>query len=344
MIRKMVTFLALAVSCLTAVSAAASIPDPDAPDASVDAPSWLSQRSSAQAAQSTELEIGSDAQGPSSVRTVALFVAVSALAGAALYMRKRRGAKTPVVDASTIHVVASTRLGPKASMVVATVGGRTLLLGVTETNVRKLAWLDEPAAAAADADPDAETDSGFEDEAPTLNFEGRPITQLRSDRARPRSDRAQSRSDRAQPSSDRVPRNAVNRTAVDRFDEVLRTKLSSEGSVVARVRRDMTPAEQLAEETKDVYEPTGSRRARKAELRPSRPAILAQSKALGAEVRSRAALAEARARGATLASATRSRAEARAIDAHDDEGEPARDSAFEGQIAGLSARLKGRVA
>ena len=57
--------------------------------------------------------------------------------------RKARKVRVSTTPARThIRVVGGTLVGPKARAVVAEVGGRLILLGVTERSVRKLAWLD----------------------------------------------------------------------------------------------------------------------------------------------------------------------------------------------------------
>lgn len=109
----------------------------DAPDAS-DAPrAWLSQRGQA--------PLGNDRAGgsPSGARALLGLVAMAALAGGVMFWRKKRDRAVKTEQAGLmLEVLASTRLGPKAQAVVARVGKKVVLLGVTEHSVQKLAWLD----------------------------------------------------------------------------------------------------------------------------------------------------------------------------------------------------------
>jgi flagellar biosynthetic protein FliO len=75
---------------------------------------------------------------------VGLLLVLGALGGATLYF-KRRGkvdAKSPAVQ-QRLRVVSSTRIGPKAHAVVLSVAGRQMLLGVTDSSVKRLAFIDE---------------------------------------------------------------------------------------------------------------------------------------------------------------------------------------------------------
>ena len=109
----------------------------DAPDAS-DAPrAWMSQRG--------QPPLGNDRAGgsPSGARALLGLVAMAALAGGVMFWRKKRDRAVKTEQAGLmLEVLASTRLGPKAQAVVARVGKKVVLLGVTEHSVQKLAWLD----------------------------------------------------------------------------------------------------------------------------------------------------------------------------------------------------------
>jgi flagellar biosynthetic protein FliO len=73
-----------------------------------------------------------------------LVLVLGALGGAALYL-KRRG-KPELKSAATkqrLSVLSSTRIGPKAHAVVISVAGRQMLLGVTDSSVKRLAFIDE---------------------------------------------------------------------------------------------------------------------------------------------------------------------------------------------------------
>ncbi|HVU05601.1 MAG TPA: flagellar biosynthetic protein FliO [Polyangiaceae bacterium] len=87
-----------------------------------------------------------NSSGAPMVRSLAATAVLAGLGGAALFLKKRR--RKPAVLASdfAIDVLGTTRIGPKALAVVAHVGGRTILLGVTDGSVSRLAWLDEQSA------------------------------------------------------------------------------------------------------------------------------------------------------------------------------------------------------
>jgi flagellar biosynthetic protein FliO len=101
------------------------------------APGWLASKPQPKAAA------GKPAL-PSMGRMVGLVMVLGALGGAALYL-KRRG--KPELDRSKakqrLSVLSSTRIGPKAHAVVISVAGRQMLLGVTDSSVKRLAFIDE---------------------------------------------------------------------------------------------------------------------------------------------------------------------------------------------------------
>jgi flagellar biogenesis protein FliO len=80
-------------------------------------------------------------------RSVGVLVLTAVLAGAALYLRTRKN-KPVKARLAELRVLGSTKLGGRAQLVLAEVGGRKILLGVTDSSVRKLGWLE----------PDAEED------------------------------------------------------------------------------------------------------------------------------------------------------------------------------------------
>lgn len=107
--------------------------------------------------------------GPSNARMALLSALVALLAGAAYMMKRRR--KIVVRGASSeLSVVTAAKVGPKADVVIVNVGGRRLLLGVTEAQVSRLCWLE--------GDPDSEDASdfvpgGLGDAAPTTDAPSR---------------------------------------------------------------------------------------------------------------------------------------------------------------------------
>lgn len=85
-------------------------------------------------------------------RLGAVGVIVAGLGGAAMIQRRRKKQVARATN-SDLEVVSAARVGNKAEVVVLSVGGRKLLLGVTESEVTRLAWLDgELDGAEAEAD------------------------------------------------------------------------------------------------------------------------------------------------------------------------------------------------
>jgi flagellar biogenesis protein FliO len=81
----------------------------------------------------------------SPLRVGAMLVLVAALGGGAYYARRRRKTAPVATASEKLRVLGSTRVGPKAFAVVAEVGGKRLLLGVTDQAVNTLAWLEDGA-------------------------------------------------------------------------------------------------------------------------------------------------------------------------------------------------------
>jgi len=71
------------------------------------------------------------------------FGLVAALGAAAVVVKRKREADLNSAGAYELRVLNSTRLNPRAQLLVASVGDRVMLLGVTEGSVRHLGWLDE---------------------------------------------------------------------------------------------------------------------------------------------------------------------------------------------------------
>jgi flagellar biogenesis protein FliO len=124
--------------------------DADEPDASVTDKSWLLD--GAETSASGESSQSSPALAtPNLGMTAAAIALLLLLGGAALWLRRRKVGLGQLPDAEAkLKVLASSRVGPKAYAVTASVGGRVMLLGVTDHNVSHLAWLDAPPPPLAD--------------------------------------------------------------------------------------------------------------------------------------------------------------------------------------------------
>jgi len=122
----------------------------EAPDASLQSPAWLAQRSNGPKVAKPI------ASGPSVGlgRSLAVLLLMSVLGGTALYLRHKKN-QTPKARLAQLRVVGSTKLGGRAQLVLAEVDGRKILLGVTDSSVRKLGWIDVPADAEEDAEQQA---------------------------------------------------------------------------------------------------------------------------------------------------------------------------------------------
>ena len=119
----------------------------DAPDGGV--PSWLAPRQQAELPASAGLPMG---------RIVLVLVVTAALGAGAWYVRRRKlGSRRSL--GQQLRLVESTRIGAKSELVIASVNGRAMLLGVTEANIRKLAWLDDPSVESPAAAQDVTRDS-----------------------------------------------------------------------------------------------------------------------------------------------------------------------------------------
>jgi flagellar biogenesis protein FliO len=81
---------------------------------------------------------------PSLGRMFGLLLVVGSLGGAALYLKRRgQGENKLAAVPKRLSVLSSTRIGPKAHAVVISVAGRQMLLGVTDSSVKRLAFIDE---------------------------------------------------------------------------------------------------------------------------------------------------------------------------------------------------------
>ena len=176
-------------------------------------PSWLASRPAPQAS------VAGKSSMPSTGRILGMLLVLGSLGGAALYFKRRGKAdvKRPTAT-QRLSVVTSTRIGPKAHAVVISVAGRQMLLGVTDSSVKRLAFIDD-----------------LEDEAEDHGREREPVR-------RP-----------AMQNTARAAAIAVRTIAADpaqtrSFGEMLKTAFNKKRDNVA----DTSPASILASETQDV--------------------------------------------------------------------------------------------
>jgi len=97
-------------------------------------------------------------------RVIVMAALVLGLGGAAVYIQRKRRRVAGVVR-SDLKLLTSTRVGPKSQVVMVSVSGRKLLLGVTDTHVSSLGWLDLEIEAVAEAETESEAEAmPFDDE------------------------------------------------------------------------------------------------------------------------------------------------------------------------------------
>src|SRR6478752_4123499 len=129
-----------------AAAAAAPAPVVAAPVVAAPAPAasvakgatWLAKRPAPKAVATGTSAI------PSTGRLFGLLLVMGSLGGAALYLKRRgRAASGRPAVPQRLAVLSSTRIGPKAHAVVISVAGRQMLLGVTDSSVKRLAFIDE---------------------------------------------------------------------------------------------------------------------------------------------------------------------------------------------------------
>ncbi|MES1189383.1 MAG: flagellar biosynthetic protein FliO [Myxococcales bacterium] len=102
------------------------------------APSWLAARPAPKPVATGRSAI------PSLGRMIGVVLLLGTLGGATLYLKRRGKGETKRAAApKRLSVVSSTRIGPKAHAVVISVNGRQMLLGVTDSSVKRLAFIDE---------------------------------------------------------------------------------------------------------------------------------------------------------------------------------------------------------
>jgi flagellar biogenesis protein FliO len=245
--------------CACALSPAQAFAD--SPDAGADSPSWLAHRGTG----AVEPE-ARPSTGPVMVRSLAAIALLAGLGATALFLKKRRGGLlAPVVrNDFRINVLGSTRVGPKAHAVVASVAGRVLLLGVTDNAVQKLAWLDGGPA----LDEDEELEGSFDSRGNVGVTNAKAPTPAASRMA---TDEPPERPELAPRRSKALPTAAGAAAPTGTFRDLLSRFTKQEEQ---REKSGLSsPAAILAESTQDVYDgrPGGrGRTANGAELRAVR--------------------------------------------------------------------------
>lgn len=232
--------------------------------------SWLGKGSSR---ASSNDESQTDDSGQGSGFTLGALLIVLALAAAAIVVRHRRGKRAPIpVSESRLTVLSSSRIGPKAYAVTAHVGGRVMLLGVTDHTVTHLGWLDAP-----------------EEEAPIGKRERRE----RLDEPGLVDDLPDDYPGSALRAASGAPGPLASTSDLKRFQEVLRGAVQSRSDLGARSSHTPGPpsaASTLAAQTNDILEPSRAPKARaqtpslrrKRQRRESLPADDANERATGA--------------------------------------------------------------
>jgi flagellar biogenesis protein FliO len=90
--------------------------------------------------------------------TVLAFLLLGGLGGGAIFMRLKRPGAKPWLPAAPVRVLSTTKVGPKATLVTADVYGRVMLLGVTESSVTELGWIDAASEHESIRERDADDD------------------------------------------------------------------------------------------------------------------------------------------------------------------------------------------
>jgi flagellar biogenesis protein FliO len=113
---------------------------------------WLRQAAQRTAAPSSTAQL--------SLGKWAALALLLGLGGFAVWKRRQVRRSSPIVSASQIKIAGVTKLSPKAQLIVATVNGRAMLLGVTDSSINRLMWLDGSGDEDTDDDrPSSDRDS-----------------------------------------------------------------------------------------------------------------------------------------------------------------------------------------
>ena len=109
-----------------------------APPAAANAPAWITHH------HEGDPEPPPPSPAPSRLRGVLAGILVVALIGFAIWTKTRKVALTAKNPMAYVKVTDSVKVGEKAHLVVATIGDRTVVLGVTEHGVRRLMDVEPP--------------------------------------------------------------------------------------------------------------------------------------------------------------------------------------------------------
>lgn len=107
----------------------------EGPDASVKTPSWLAPHNEKPHAVAGGQSVGLG-------RSLGVLFLTSVLGGCALYLRSKKGKPPKAKLLQQLRVISATKIGGRAQLVLAEVAGRRILLGVTDSSVNKLGWLE----------------------------------------------------------------------------------------------------------------------------------------------------------------------------------------------------------
>ncbi len=147
------------------------------------APAWAQDSGKAErewlAQPDAPLPVAGKAEEPSPWRLGGIVLLVGAVGAAAVYAKRRQRTKAGIPDVPDLSVVGAAKVASKGQVVLVSVSGRLLLLGVTDTSVRMLDWVtpkpESDAPPAKDANPfDGILDGILTDE---LEDEPKPVTQ-----------------------------------------------------------------------------------------------------------------------------------------------------------------------
>jgi hypothetical protein len=170
------------------------------------------------------------------------------LAGFALYKRKLLRRAGTIAVASQVQIGSVTKISHKAQLIVATVNGRSMLLGVTDANVTRLMWLDE----ADDADDDWVPDvrhPGYGQGSRNEGSGARSPVQMSPNHLAAR------RADDPRPSSPKTPPapSAPTKRQPSRFREVLADAIGLTPKAVPRRSASKAPVDELVPAAEDRY-------------------------------------------------------------------------------------------